>query len=125
MTERATIVAALERHRDLFNAGDREGWLANLVDEPYLEEPVGSGRRQGRAHYAAVFDAVHAAEPAASIPPYDDLIVAGSEVAVYLKGSPLPDGPPSGIVEIFEVAPDGRIAGARVFLDPRRLPEQP
>jgi hypothetical protein len=117
-----SVAAAVQRHRDLFNAGDRARWLANFVDEPYLEEPVGSGVRRGRQHFAAMFDAAHAEGVGASIPPFDDMVVCANEVAVYLRGRPLPDDVGRGIVEIFEVAPDGRIAGARVFIDPRRLP---
>jgi len=116
------VAASVERHRDLFNAGDRAGWLANFVDEPYLEEPVGSGVRRGRRHFAAMFDAAHAVGVTAAIPPFDDVVVCANEVAVYLRGRPLAGDVGRGIVEIFEVASDGRIAGARVFIDPRRLP---
>ncbi len=121
--DEATVRATMARHRERFNAGDREDWLDNLVDEPYLEEPVGSGVRKGRAAFAEVFDAFHAVErrPGAGIPEYDSLIVGGSEAAVFINGAPI-DGVPSGIVEIFEIAPDGRIAGSRVFIDARRLP---
>jgi len=116
------VAAAVMRHRELFNGRDREAWLANFVDEPSVEEPVGSGVRRGREHFAAVFDAVYAADEHASIPPFDDVVVCGREVAVYLKGRPLEGDAASGIVEIFEVADDGRIEGVRVFIDPRRLP---
>lgn len=115
------VAEAALRHRELFNAGDREAWLANLVETPYLEEPVGSGRRHGRDHFAQMFDAVHSAAAPRAIPPFDDVVVSGTEAAVYLAGRPM-DNVETGIVEIFEVAPDGRVAGVRVFIDPRRLP---
>jgi hypothetical protein len=117
-----SVAGAVGRHRELFNAGNREAWLANFVEEPYLEEPVGSGVRRGRQHFAAMFDAAYARDGGASIPPFDDTVVCGNQVAVYLRGRPLPGDVPGGIIEIFEVAPDGRIAGTRVFIDPRRLP---
>ena len=119
----ATIRETMARHRERFNAGDRRGWLENLVDDPYLEEPVGSGVRRGRKHFGAVFDAFHAVDrgPGAGIPEYEALIVSGSEAAVFMSGAPIA-GVPAGMVEIFEIATDGRIAGVRVFIDARRLP---
>jgi hypothetical protein len=109
--DEATVRETMARHRERFNARDRRGWLENLVDEPYLEEPVGSGVRYGREHFG----------PGTGIPEYETLIVGGSEAAVFMSGAPI-DGVPGGIVEIFEIAADGRIAGARVFIDARRLP---
>jgi steroid delta-isomerase len=112
----------MERHRRRFNAGDRAGWLANFVDEPYLEEPVGTPRRLGRDAFAAVFDAYWAAGGGPGIPPFDVTVVGGREIAIYLEGAPRDDGADRAIIEIFEIADDGRIAGSRVFIDPRRLP---
>jgi hypothetical protein len=116
------VRAAVERHRQLFNAGDRSGWLANFVEHPYLEEPVGTPRRQGREAFAAVFDAYQAAGGGRGIPPFDAVVVGGREAALYLDGAPRDDGADRAIIEIFEIADDGRVAGSRVFIDPRRLP---
>ncbi len=117
------VLAALARHRERFNAVDRDGWLSNLVDHPYLEEPVGTGLRHGREHYGAVFDAFHTGGPRPGIPPYDGVVVCGNEVAVYLRATPrAADREPEPVIEIFEIAADGRIAGIRAFVPANRLP---
>jgi hypothetical protein len=117
---RELVLGALTRHRELFNAGDREGWLANLADEPVLEEPVGEPIRRGREHFAHVFDVVHR-NPGVELPEPDSIVVSGREAAISFKAPVGPDRM-TDVVEIFTVEDDGRIGGIRTFIDPEAIP---
>ncbi|WP_145010688.1 nuclear transport factor 2 family protein [Mycobacterium marseillense] len=116
---RELVLGALARHRELFNAGDREGWLANLTDEPLLEEPVGGPIRRGREHFARVFDVTHQS-PGVVLPEPDIVVVSGREAAISFK-APTPGGRLTDVVEIFTVDDDGRVVGVRTFIDPEVL----
>ncbi|MEU7811710.1 nuclear transport factor 2 family protein [Pseudonocardia sp. NPDC049154] len=121
--EPAVAREAVERHRALFNAADRAGWLANFVEEPFLEEPVGSPVRHGREHFGAVLDALAAHGVRATIEPPEVLVVNGAEAAAHLRVCSVAGGVESwtSVVEIFTVAPDGRVAGIRAFVEPEAL----
>ncbi|GAB4674032.1 nuclear transport factor 2 family protein [Mycobacterium avium] len=117
---RDLVLSALKRHRELFNAGDRDRWLANLADEPVLEEPVGSAVRRGWEHFAQIFDVVHLT-PGLRLPEPDIVVVSGREAAISFK-APAGTDRLTDVVEIFTVGDDGRIAGVRTFIDPEALP---
>src|ERR1700722_1154781 len=72
--------AILELHRELFNARDRDGWLALFAEEPTVEEPVGTGVRTGKRHFAENMSNLERA--GIFIPEFDTTIVCGNEVAV-------------------------------------------
>lgn len=117
--DKNTVVEALARHRKYFNDADREAWLGNLVDVPFLEEPVGSGVRHGREHFAAVLDGIVDQGFKATIHEPRLLIVNGNEAAVHFTATVVTDTGEveSEVIEVFTVADDGRIAGIRAFLD--------
>ena len=118
-----TALAALRRHRDRFNDLDREGWLNNFVERPYVEEPAGSEVRFGREHYAAIMDGLLTGTHTAHIEEPTLTIVNGSEAAVHYRVTITVDSVTtvSDIIEIFEIAEDGRIAGIQAFVPPEAL----
>jgi hypothetical protein len=112
---------ALARHREFWNALDESSWLANLVDEPYLEEPVGVAIVRGRQYFArAIRAAIEGAPQGRSTTLHDPVteIVNGDRAAVYFTTTRVADGVTTTIeaIEEFQVAADGRIAGIRAFL---------
>jgi SnoaL-like domain len=117
------ILAALTRHRAYFNDQKRDEWLDNFVPDPYLEEPVASGIRRGREQYARTIDALIGAGIKVVIDEPELVIVNGNRAAMHFKTSMNIDGAEkvSHVIEEFEVAPDGRIAGIRAFVDPTTL----
>lgn len=121
------VLAALHRHRTLFNQRKRDEWLDNFVPEPYLEEPVGSGIRWGREQYARTIDALIDADIAATIHEPTLVIVNGNRAAMHFTTSVVMEGHEqlSPVIEEFEVAPEGRIAGVRAFVDPGVLATLP
>jgi hypothetical protein len=117
------VLAALERHRAYFNDLKRDEWLDNFVLEPYLEEPIGSEIRKGREQYAHTIDALIHAGIKTVINEPELVIVNGNRAAVHFTTSMIIDGSEtvSHVIEEFEVAVDGRIAGIRAFVDPATL----
>lgn len=121
------VLRALARHRAFFNDLKRDEWLDNFVIEPYLEEPVGSGIRRGREQYARTIEALTVAGIKPVINEPELVIVNGNRAAMHFTTSMVIDGAEklSHVIEEFEVADDGRIAGIRAFVDPATLAVMP
>ncbi len=123
MLAESTVREALARHRRFWNNLNRAAWLANFVEEPYLEEPVGTAIMRGREHFARAIDAaIDSAARSRSVTLHEPLaeIVNGDRAAVYFTAARV-EGPSRRIIEAieeFQVAADGRIAGIRAFLHP-------
>lgn len=121
MIAESEVRASLARHRRFWNGLDRDAWLANFVEEPYLEEPVGTAVMRGRENFARAIDAaIVGAARSRTIKLNEPLaeIVNGDRAALYftaVRG----DGHSTTLVEAieeFQIAEDGRIAGIRAFL---------
>jgi steroid delta-isomerase len=113
-TDEASIRHVIGEHRRRFNSWDKQGWLELFVENPTMEEPVGTPVRAGRAEFAANMDALQNA--GTQIPEFDIVVVCGKEAAVTMM---LQVGDSSvSIIELFRFDDDLRISGTRVFMPP-------
>lgn len=118
------MLQAFERYRCAFNAGQRETVLECYVDDPFVEEPVGSNVRRGRVQIEAVLDGLAEAGITAEIgEPSSAIAGVNNELAVsFVVTTTGQDGVRSiPAIEIFTIAPDGRIEGMRAFVSPEHL----
>ncbi len=106
------IRAAVERHVELWNAGDKEAWLAHwkgvVPGEATMEDPVGTPTKRGWAVMGDVWDASPNADWKLGI---DLLYVCGTTGAAVIRNSGTVNGEPTLIrsIEIYKFGDDGSL----------------
>jgi len=122
----AQIREVLERHVELWHAGDRDAWLANwrtlVTRDVTLEDPVGASPKRG-------FDEALAGEWDRTRDDWkldvQELIVCGSEGALFVRNGGVVDGAPVVLdtVEIYRF--DEGSLRARIYWElPAAAPER-
>jgi hypothetical protein len=106
------IRAAVERHVELWNAGDKEAWLAHwkgvVPGGATMEDPVGTPTKRGWAVMGDVWDASPNADWKLGI---DLLYVCGTTGAAVIRNSGTVNGEPTLIrsIEIYKFGDDGSL----------------
>ena len=106
------IRAAVERHVELWNAGDKEAWLAHwkgvVSGEATMEDPVGTPTKRGWAVMSDVWDASPNTDWKLGI---DLLYVCGTTGAAVIRNSGTVNGEPTLIrsIEIYNFGDDGSL----------------
>jgi hypothetical protein len=107
-----TIRAALERHVELWNAGDKEAWLAHwkqvVPGEVTMEDPVGTPLKRGWDVMEQVWDASPNADWKLGV---DLLHVCGTTGAAVIRNSGTVNGTPMLVqsIEIYKFGDDGSL----------------
>jgi len=123
----AQVRDVLERHVELWNAGDKAAWLANwrtlVTGDVTLEDPVGSPAKRG-------FDVALEGEWDRTRDDWklsvQELIACGNEGALFVRNDGGIDGVPTELdtVEIYRFGDDGSL-GARIYWElPGAEPER-
>jgi hypothetical protein len=122
------IRAVLERHVELWNAGDKEAWLANwrtlvTADDVTLQDPVGTAPKRG-------FDAALSGEWDRTRDDWkldvQELITCGNEVALFVQNDGIVEGVAIALdtVEIYRFGDAGSL-DARIYWElPGAEPER-
>ncbi|OBF60237.1 hypothetical protein A5787_19705 [Mycobacterium sp. 852002-50816_SCH5313054-b] len=106
------IRAALERHVQLWNAGDKEAWLGHwkrvVPGEVTMEDPVGTPVKRGWDVMGEVWDASPNADWKLGI---DLLHVCGATGAAVIRNSGAVNGEPAVIqsIEVYKFGDDGSL----------------
>jgi len=106
------IRAAVERHVELWNAGDKEAWLAHwqavVPGEVTMEDPVGTPTKRGWDVMSEVWDASPNADWQLGI---GLLHVCGSTGAAVIRNQGAVNGQPTLIesIEIYRFGDDGSL----------------
>jgi steroid Delta-isomerase len=106
-----------------FSANDREGWLDLFADDAWIEDPVGTPRRTGRAEIGAFWDESHTVPEAIELVPLGILNVVGDEAAFTMQARATLGGQIFGIdiIDVMTFDEAGRITTMRAFFDPTAL----
>jgi hypothetical protein len=106
------IRTAVEQHVELWNAGDKEAWLAHwkrvVPGEVTMEDPVGTPVKRGWDTMSEVWDASPNADWKLAI---GMLYVCGSTGAAVIRNSGTVNGQPTLIesIEIYQFRDDGSL----------------
>jgi len=104
------IRSGLERHVELWNAGDKDTWLAMwqslITGEPTMEDPVGTPLKRGWEQMSDAWD--HSPNEAWKLT-IETLYVCGNEAAAVIRNDGNIDGTPISMrsIEIYAFHDDG------------------
>ena len=108
-----TIRRAIERHVELWNAGDKEAWLAAWrATAPgglsSFEDPVGTPPKRGWEVLSEAWDQSPAEDWKLML---QNLIVCGNEGAAFIRNEGKIQGKPAVVesIEIYRIADDGSL----------------
>jgi ketosteroid isomerase-like protein len=113
------VRAAVLGHVDAWNAQDRARWVDLWTDDVTFDDPVGAPTKRGRRAVELSWDRSHRPGRRWILEP-QRIIVGGDEAAVVMHNHGTVDGARTLVVgvEIYRVAPDGRIAAVRAYFEP-------
>jgi steroid Delta-isomerase len=116
---RHVVATYMER----FTANDREGWLDLFADDAWIEDPVGSPRRDGRAAIGAFWDETHSIPDSISLVPLGILTVVGREAIFTMQALPVLDGKTYAVdvIDLMTFDDRGKITTMRAFFDPAAM----
>jgi steroid Delta-isomerase len=127
-TEQAAERAQLLRERiatymERFTAEDREGWLDLFADDAWIEDPVGTPRRHGRAEIGAFWDESHTVPEKIELVPLGITTVIGDEGIFTMQARATLGGQVFAIdiIDLMTFDQAGRIATMRAFFDPSAM----
>lgn len=123
MADQSSINATIDAYLAAFTAGDRAGYLDCFVDDAWLEDPVGTPRREGREDIGAFWDEAHVMPDAIELRPHGLRVVVGAEAAFTLQARASVGGQTLvvDVIDLMTFDDAGRIASLRAFFDPSAM----
>jgi steroid Delta-isomerase len=124
VTDRSELLRGrIETYMARFSANDREGWLDLFADDAWIEDPVGTPRRIGRAEIGAFWDETHEVPDAIALVPLGILTVVGDEAAFTMQAQATLGDQVFGldVIDVMTFDQGGRITTMRAFFDPTAL----
>lgn len=115
----AAINATIDAYLASFPAADRAAYVGAFAEDGWLEDPVGSPRREGHEGIGAFWDESHALADELDLVPLGFRVVIGDEAVVTLQARPVIGGQRYAldIVDHLTFDDRGRIVGLRAFFD--------
>jgi steroid Delta-isomerase len=122
-TINATINAAIDAYMAAFSASDRAGWLACFADGAWIEDPVGTPRRDGKDAIGAFWDETHAVPDSVELRPLGLRVVIGNEAVFTMQARPVMGGDTYevDIIDHMTFDDDAKIVEMRAFFDPAAI----
>ncbi|MBN2624722.1 MAG: nuclear transport factor 2 family protein [Acidimicrobiales bacterium] len=123
MVEQSTVNATIDAYMAAYSAADRAAWLACFADDAWIEDPVGTPRREGLDAIAAFWDETHGLSDSVELRPLGLRVVIGHEATFTMQARPSMGGQTYALDIIDHMTFDeaGRIRTMRAFFDPSTL----
>jgi steroid delta-isomerase len=118
-----TIRSAVESYTGAFSRRDREALLGLFSEDAWIEDPVGSPRREGREAIGAFFDEMTALADATELRLTGPIRAVAGECAFPMQARPTMGGTTMviDIIDVMTFDDDGRITTMRAFWDPAEM----
>lgn len=115
----ATIRAAVDAYCTAFSAGDREGYVGLFAEDAWIEDPVGSPRRDGREGIGGFFDESRSLADSIELRRTGPVRVAAGECAFPMQARPDLGGTTLvvDIIDVMTFDDAGQITTMRAFWD--------
>jgi steroid delta-isomerase len=123
MADRDTIDKTIDAYLAAFSASDREGWLDCFAEGAWIEDPVGTPRRDGLDAIGAFWDETHGLPDAIELRPLGLRVVVGAEATFTMQARPNLGGEIYALDVIDHMTFDdaGKITSMRAFFDPTAM----
>ncbi len=119
----AAIRATVDAYCAAFTAGDRAAYLGVFAEDAWIEDPVGTPRREGREAIGGFFDESSGMADSIELRQTGPVRVAAGECAFPMQARPSIGGT-TFVVDIIDVMTfddGGRITTMRAFWDPAEM----
>lgn len=123
MADAATLRETIETYMARFTAEDRDGWLDLFADDAWIEDPVGTPRRNGREEIGAFWDETHTVPDAIELRPLGITTIVGNEGIFTMQARATLGDSVFGIdiIDLMTFDDAGRITTMRAFFDPTAM----
>jgi steroid delta-isomerase len=123
MADPESINATIDAYMAAFSAGDRDAYLGCFAESAWIEDPVGSPRRQGQEGIGAFWDETHGLSEVIELRPLGLRVVIGNEATFTMQARPTIGDTTYALDIIDHMTFDdaGRIATMRAFFDPTTM----
>ncbi len=123
MADSDSINKTIDAYLATFSAADRDGWLECFAAGAWIEDPVGTPRREGVDAIGAFWDETHAIPDAIELRPLGIRTIIGDEAVFTMQARPNLGGDTYAIdiVDHMTFDDDGKIATMRAFFDPSAM----
>jgi len=119
----ATIRATVDRYTSCFTAADRDAFLANFADDAWIEDPVGTPRREGKVSIGEFWDQTQGMADSVELRRTGPVRVAAGEAAFPMQARPSIGGTTFciDIIDVMTFDDTGVITTMRAFWDPAEM----
>jgi steroid delta-isomerase len=116
---RDSIITTIDTYIATYSATDREGWLECFAEDAWIEDPVGTERREGLDAIGDFWDEAHAIPDSIELRLGELRIVIGQEAAFTLESRPNLGGETYtlDVIDHMSFDADGKITSYRAFYD--------
>jgi steroid delta-isomerase len=120
MADQDALRQIITTYMDRFTAEDREGWLDLFAADAWIEDPVGTPRRNGREEIGAFWDESHTVPDKVALVPLGITTIIGNEGIFTMQAQATLGDTVYGIdiIDLMTFDDDGRITTMRAFFDP-------
>jgi steroid delta-isomerase len=119
MADQDTLRRTIETYMARFSAEDREGWLDLFDHEAWIEDPVGTPRRNGRQEIGEFWDETHSVPDKVELVPLGITTVIGNEGVFTMQARATLGDAVYGldIIDLMTFDDAGKIVAMRAFFD--------
>lgn len=119
----ALLRGKIEIYMACYAADDRDGWVGLFAPDAWIEDPVGTPRRNGRDEISAFWDETHAVPDKIELVPLGILNIVGDEAAFTMQARATLGEQVFGIdiIDVMSFDEAGQITSMRAFFDPTAL----
>ena len=119
MADQDALRQIIATYMDVFTAEDREGWLDLFAEDAWIEDPVGTPRRNGRKEIGEFWDETHTVPDKVALVPLGITTIIGDEGIFTMQAQATLGDTVYGIdiIDLMTFDDAGKITTMRAFFD--------
>jgi steroid delta-isomerase len=123
MADQDALRQIIATYMDVFTAEDREGWLDLFAEDAWIEDPVGTPRRNGRKEIGEFWDETHTVPDKVALVPLGITTIIGNEGIFTMQAQATLGDTVYGIdiIDLMTFDDAGKITTMRAFFDPATM----